>query len=200
MNSVETSSEDFENEQAEIVNIIKSKEQRSEYDGTKFKWNKFNEDLACRVVKEFLKKHLPKQVKVVGPNAYIEGYPNEFDLLLVTENAIPAAFTNAYRNTDVRFVIEVKSHGYTDQERPPKLLSEFEDIRKRYRNVNCTSLTISETLEPKRDGSSYFRDLKDALGPRYEAFCLADSRIQELIPGQWKQFVSHVTENGARQA
>ena len=185
---------DFETEQADIVKIIKTKEGRTESgEGTKFRWNKFNGDLACRVVKEFLRKHLPKQVKVVGPNAYIEGYPTEFDLLVVTESALPAAFTSAYRSDDVRFVIEVKSHGYMNRGFPSKLLSEFEAIRERYKNVNCTYLTVRETWNPKRAASiSYIRQLKNVLEPKYRVFCLAESRTQELIPGQWGQFVNHV--------
>jgi len=136
----------FETEQADIVEVIESRERRSEgLEENGLRWDKYNEDLACRVVKEFLKKHLPKEVKVVGPNVYIDGYPTEFDLLLVTEDAIPAAFTNAYRDRDVRFIIDVKSHGYTDLEFPSKLLSEFETLTERYKNLNCTYLTIRET-------------------------------------------------------
>ncbi len=121
---MESLSDDFDIEQAEIVKIIKSKERLTDTSrGTKFSWNKLNVDLAHRVVKEFLRKRLPKQVKVVGPNVYIDGYPVEFDLLLVTEGAIPAAFTNAYRDGEVRFVIEVKSHGYMAREFPEQVLS-----------------------------------------------------------------------------
>ena len=192
-----TAQDDFEREQAEILDIIKGKERRTEDgQGTRFRWNKFNGDLACRVVKEFLRKHLPKEVKVVGPNVYIEEYPTEFDLLVVTESALPAAFTSAYRDDDLQLIIEVKSHGYMNRGSPSKLLSEFEAIQERYKNVNCTYLTIRETWNPKREASiSYVRELKKVLDPKYQAFCLAESRTQELIPGQWRQFVNHVLGN-----
>jgi hypothetical protein len=59
--SVDIARDDFETEQADIACIVKSKERRTDSIGrTRFKWNKFNGDLACRVVKQFLKKHLPK--------------------------------------------------------------------------------------------------------------------------------------------
>jgi len=191
---VDTALDDFEREQADIVNTIKSKERRTEETReTRFQWNKFNGDLACRVVKEFLRKHLPRQVKAVGPNAYIDGYPTEFDLLIVTEDAIPAAFTNAYLDSEVRLVIEVKSHGYMNRDFPSKLLTEFQTIQGRYKNVNCTYLTIRETWNTKGESSiSYLRELKKVLEPKYQVFCLAESRTQELIPGQWRQFVNHV--------
>jgi hypothetical protein len=130
---------------------------------------------------------------MVGPTAYIEGYPVEFDLLQVTENAIPAAFTSAYREDEVCFVIKVKNHGYMGQEFSSKLLSEFEGLRDRYKNVKCSCLTIQETWNPKGDESTnYVRELKSVLEPKYSVFCLADSRTQEPIPGQWRQFVNHV--------
>ena len=191
--------DDFEREQAEILDAIKSRERRSD-DAEEAGWNKFNGDLACRVVKEFLRKHMPGDAKVVGPSVYIDGYPTEFDLLLVTKDAIPGAFTKAYRSDEVRFVIEVKSHGYTDQNHPPRLLSEFDSVRDRYKNVNCTNLTIRENWAPKRDASiNYIGELRKVLQPKYQAFCLAESRTGELMAGQWRQFVNHVVENNLDQ-
>jgi len=174
--------------------MVKSKEKRTdESEVSSLQWNKFNQDLACRVVKEFLKKHVPKRIKVVGPYAYIEGYPAELDLVLVTEDAIPAAFTNAYRDTDVRFVVEVKSHGYMNQGFPSKLLSEFDAIHARFKNVDCTYLAIRETWNPTGEApTSSIRELKEVLEPKHRAFCLAELRTGELIPGQWRQFVNHI--------
>ncbi|MGA2625653.1 MAG: hypothetical protein ABSF63_01145 [Candidatus Bathyarchaeia archaeon] len=191
---METPSDDFDVEQAEIIKIIEGKERRTpESSAGKFVWNKFNGDLVCRVVKEFLRKHLSKQVRVVGPNAYIDGYPAEFDLLLVTGSAIPAAFTNAYRDGDVRFVIEVKRHSYMAPEFPERLLSQFNTLRKQYPNVDCTYLTIRETWNPKKtDPISYVGNLRRVLEPQYRVFCLAESRTQEIVSGQWREFVNHL--------
>jgi hypothetical protein len=129
---------------------------------------------------------------------YIEGYPTDLNLLVVAENAIPEAFTSAYRDNEVRFVIKVKSHGYMNQEFPSKLLSEFEAIRQRYSHTNCAYLTIRETLPPGREASiSYIRELKIVLDPKYKAFCLAEPAMQEVIPGQWRQFVNHILEKSS---
>jgi hypothetical protein len=191
---VHTPSDDFDIEQEDIVKIIKSKERVAEtFGGKKFIWNKFNGDLACRVVKQFLKRHMPTQVKVVGPSVYIEGYPAEFDLLLVAESALPAAFTNAYRDSEVQFVIEVKSHGHMAPDYPEELLSQFRTLREQYPNVNAAYLTIRETWNPKRENSiSYVKELKRALGPQFRVFCLAEPRTNEIIRGQWREFVSHL--------
>jgi hypothetical protein len=196
---VETLSDDFDIEQAEIIKIIESNERRTTESSTgKFVWNRFNGDLVCRVVKEFLRKHLSTQVKLVGPNAYIDNYPTEFDLLLVSGSAIPAAFTNAYRDVDVRFVIEVKSHGNMAREFPEQLLSQFNTLSKQYPNVNCTHLTIRETWNPKRvDTISCVGNLQRVLEPQYRVFCLAESRTHEIVAGQWRAFVNHVVANAS---
>lgn len=191
------SSRNFDIEQADIVKTVKDNERRSENSGEKkFRWNKYNGDLACRVINEFLRKHMPTDLKIVDPNAFIDGYPTELDLLMVTGSTIPRAFTNAYRNEEVRFVIEVKSHGYMQREFPTILLSEFEALRSRFPNVNCTYVTVRETWNPKRETSiSYVRELKKTLEPRYRVFCLAESRTHELIAGQWQEFVNHLTSS-----
>jgi hypothetical protein len=194
-----TTHEDFENEQAEIVNTVKSKEGRSEGSGgEEGRWSKFNEELACRVVKQYMKKHLPTRIRVIGPNAYIEGSPTELDLLLVTENAIPAAFTNAYRPDDVKFVIGVRSQGSSDREFPSKLLLEFETLRERHTELKFAYLAIRAARNHKEDtAASHDRQLSKFLESGYRAFFLAESERQEIIPGQWRQFVNHVTENAS---
>jgi len=183
---------DFEDEQAEIVNIVKSKERRIEGFGDEARWSKFNEDLACRVVKQFLKRHLPQHVRLVGPNVYIEGLPTELDLLLVTENAIPAAFTNAYRDNEVRFMIDVKSHRSMNREDSSELSSEFEALQEHCKEMTYAFLTILETSNLAGEGvSNRIAALNQILAPRGKAFCLAESEPQEVIPGQWWQFVHH---------
>ena len=190
---MESLSQDFDIEQKEIVEIIRSKERSETSGGESFKWNRFNGDLVCRVVKEFLRKHLPKQMKIVGPNVYVDEHPTEFDLLLVRESAIPAAFTNAYSNLDVRFAIETKSHSYVRRDFPKQLLGKFTALQKQHPNVNCTFLAIRDTWNPKSVGSiGYLGELKNTLEPQYRLFCLAQSRTMELVPGQWREFVNHV--------
>jgi hypothetical protein len=192
---VESLSDDFDIEQKEIVEIIRTKERSETSGGMGFEWNKFNGDLACRVVKEFLRRRLPNKLKVVGPNVYVDGYPTEFDLLLVTESAIPAAFTNAYSHGDVRFVIEIESHGYMSHDSPEPLLSQFTALQMQAPNVNCTYLMVRETWNSRTDDSiSCGNELKKVLEPRYRVFCLTESGTHELIPGQWREFVNHLAK------
>jgi hypothetical protein len=187
-------SDDFDIEQEDILQIIKAKERATETSGeTKAEWVKFNGDLACRVVKQFLKMHMPTQVKVVGPGVYVEGYPAEFDLMLVSESAIPAAFTNAYRNSEVQFVIQVGSHSLMAPDNHEELLSQFRSLREQYPTVNCTHLAIREDWNPNGEKStSYIEEVKRAFEPQFRVFCLAEHRAYNIIPGQWREFVSHL--------
>jgi len=187
-----TSQEDFENEQAEIVNTVKSKEGLG---GVEAKWVKFNEELACRVVKQYLKKHLPSRVRAIGPNVYIEGSPTELDLLLVTENAIPAAFTNAYRPNDVRFVVGIRNHGAAGRSFPPELLIEFETLRERHADLKFAYLAIRVRNRADDVKGTPGESHGKAVQSGYRAFYLAESQNQEIISGQWQQFVNHVTGN-----
>ena len=190
---MESSQDDFEIEQKDIVDIVKGKERRTESLAEEPGWSRFDGDLACRVVKQFLKKHLPDDLKVVGPNAYIDGYPVEFDLLLVTHSAIPAAFTNAYRDNEVHFVIEVESRGDMDRTFLNELFQEFETLRNSYKHVKCTYLTINQALSNQRTSSmSHVEEFKKVLEPEYRVFCLAQSGTHKIISGQWREFVNHL--------
>jgi len=186
--------DDFEIEQADIVRIIETKEGRTEVPArNEFAWNKFNSDLACRVVKQFLKKYLPEELKVVGPNAYIDGHPTELDLLLVTESAIPEAFTNAYREGEVRCAIEVENQAQLTLGLPEQLFSQFTTLQNQYPHVNCTYLSIREPWNPERAGSvSPMTDLRKTLEPKFRVFCLSESRTQKIVPRQWREFVNHI--------
>jgi hypothetical protein len=199
LNSLESSQDDFEIEQKDIVDIVKGKERRTQNVAVESRWNRFDGDITCRVVKQFLKKHLPDDLKVVGPNAYIDGYPVEFDLLLVTHSAIPAAFTNAYRDNEVHFVIEVKNRGDMDRTFLNELFHEFEILRNSYKHVKCTCLMIDQALNNQRTSSmSHVEESKKAVEPEYRVFCLAQSGTHEIISGQWRDFVNHVVPNRKR--
>lgn len=72
-------------------------------------WNKLRGDAVERIVAYYLQKHL-QDVKVVQ-TAWIDGYSTEFDLLIVSEDAQPIGFTNAYPKEQVQLGLEVKASG-----------------------------------------------------------------------------------------
>lgn len=183
----------FDFEQSEILRItdgmIRTVQSRQRM-GKRFSWNKFNGDVVCRVVIEFLEKHLRPNKKPVGPGVFIHDYPVEFDLMITQSQAEPIRFTNSYGRESVSFVVEIKSHGYVDIEYPHKLRSAYEKIGGTFPHIHCAYLSLSETWKPKRsDYISYVELLKKILEPKYPVFCLRDSSTGEVFKGQWEGFV-----------
>jgi len=183
----------FNVEQKEIVCTI---EQLSKTEkGKRFIWNKFNGNMACNVVKYYLKKHLKSDLKVVGP-AFIEGSPLEFDLLIVDKKSKPKEFTDSYSGDSVHILIEVKSHGVFSEKALKKIKETFDDLTKHY-SKKCLYLALRESGKPKRKGSKNFIQItKNALAP-YDVFILCDSRTKELYVNQWEEFIR--TINCARK-
>lgn len=96
----------FEEEQMEILKVI---EGNMRLGGRA--WNKYNGDVCCRIVKEYVEKYVSKDCKVVGPHVYAKGIPTKFDLSIVDKNAMPERYVNAYPVESIRCIIEVKKRG-----------------------------------------------------------------------------------------
>ena len=183
---------DFEREQKQIVDTVKGERK----EGIIRAWNKYNGDVACRIILGHIRSHLPKGYKVVGPNVYIEGIPNELDLLVVTDVAIPRDFTNAYSPDVVSCLIEVKASGYFNKSEPGKYRSLFEGFTQKFPHVRCIYLTIRERGKPKNPYSkNYAGDMKDELEPKFRTFTLSDSRTGKPEIGQWKDFINYLQQS-----
>ncbi len=194
----------FEREQAEILQIVDETvrtAQSRQRMGKRFSWNRFNRNVACRVVGDFLEKHLEPDRKPVGPGVFIRGYPVEFDLMIVRFQAGPASFTNAFEKDSVNFVVEIRSHGYINMEYPERLKSAFERITQAFPNVKCAYLSMNETWTPKNPGSvGHIERMRGILEPRYPVFCLRDSGTGDMIQGQWEGVVRTFRKVGLRSS
>jgi hypothetical protein len=183
----------------EVLNASASKVIPSQT-ARKLSWRKFRGDVACRVVKSHLQRHVPDSLKVVGPNVFIQGFPSEFDLMVVSSGSRPFPFTSSYPSDDVHTIVEVKKKGTgfgkNDLTRlRHRLDAVVRTIPRMKRRI--TYLTISETSKPKRRGSiNYLERTRKVLEPDYDVFCLKDSRTNEVLVesgiGQWEGFVKSV--------
>lgn len=177
------------NEQKEIVELIEilSKTSSTAKKGKRFSWNKFNGNVACNVIKEYLNKRLKKGLKAVGP-AFITGHPNEFDILVVDEFAQPEKYTDAYEHKHVHAVIELKSHGTMSEKALIKIKETFDDLMKQY-PIKCLYIAIRESGHPKEKGSkNWVAITKNILTP-HEVYVLCDSRTKELYYGEWEKIL-----------
>ena len=181
-------------EQEEIVEIIErlSRTSDSAKKDKRFSWNRFNGNVACNVIKDYLNRHLKvKGLKAVGP-AYIKGHPNEFDILVVDDSANPEKYTDAYDHKAVHVIIELKSHGAFSENALTRIKETFDYFVRQY-PVRCIYIAIRESGKPKRAKSKNFVKLTRNMLAPHEVFVLCDSRTKELYHGQWEKILESIS-------
>lgn len=182
----------LENQQMKILRAVEES-----VGPTERAWNKYNGDVCCRIIKEYLEKNISMDCKVVGPNAYVEGLPTEFDLLVVDKGVSPKKYTNAYPVGSVHFVIEIKKRGIYGGRRDlenavKKIRRNFESVTDINPDVKCFYLTVQEVSKPKRKGSiKYLEETEEGLRP-FEVFALKESRSNKMIKGEWKRLIDYI--------
>ncbi len=176
----------FEEEHREIVNIVKNLEAPKGERRRKGAWNKFLGDATNRIVMKYLSKHLPDNYISVGPGAYIEGVPKEFDLVVVDRQAKPIEFTNAYPRDSVLVVVEVKRTGvfYKKREAEEKMRKHLIEIVENLKGTPFLYITFHES--EKLIGAT-----RQVYGSR--AFFLSTGyKYGEILRDEWKRFVETV--------
>ena len=170
-------------EQEEIIDQVEKI--RDKCRGRGFSWNRFRGDAICRIVAYYLNKHLPKGFKVTRL-AWIEGCENEFDLLIVDEDAKPMGFTGAYPKNRVHLLIEVKGSGvFYKREEVKKRLSE---LFKAWRDKTGKSVFYLSIWE----AHAHVQEVLRALG-KDAAFILVGEK-EGVKHGEWERFLRKVDE------
>jgi len=161
-------------------------------------WNKLSGDICCRIFSHFIKSSLPPQYTVSSPNAYINGFHTEFDLLVIESGSAPIEFTNVYYPKSVKAGIEFKTRGiYINRKNKKlkfnKIKQNFVDVNALHPHINFSYLTYKSVASTKRKGSiNYFKLAEKYLGDEYLAFYLKDSRTNQVNLGQWEHFIKNL--------
>jgi hypothetical protein len=151
-----------------------------------------------------LSEKIPKEYKITKPNAFITGYPIEYDLLIVNMDSEPESYTHSFNPKDVHLGMELKMNGIYGSRKDleknnQKVKNTFDIIKKEHSHINFVYLTFSEVINPKRAGSiDYLKINKDVIGKDYGVFCLSDSRREAITPdleNQWINFVQKVNRH-----
>ena len=203
---------DLQREQSEILDLVDSMKRQGRTKG----WSKYYGDAVCRIVARYLSKHLSPSLKVVGPDAYIVGFPIEFDLLVCDAKAIPIKFTNAYLSSQLYCVIEVKMTGIIEKKerfsaKVSRIRDNFQSLVKENPNLKCTYIAISEgSPTPKKmaiydpetmrfhqetapqTAFDFVKETRKALEP-FPFFTLRNSRNKKAYEGQWESFVKFIS-------
>ena len=169
----------FDEEQDEIVG--KFKELRTKKGRS---WFKFKGDVINRLIIDFLRPYVePHDLSIVGPAAYIEDIPTEFDLLVVSRGAQPAPHTNCFKASEAKMVVEIKAHGfYFKKDEAVKKIQDYSGLFKDT-GLKWAYITIAEN-------ETLWKSTKEAM--RENAFRLSISPKFSIEKDAWQEFVNKV--------
>ena len=194
----------MDNTQQTIFELIQKKRDELDKKDNTVSWKKFIGDYFVRVIIEFLSKEIPKSYQVTEPNAYITGFPVEYDLLIIMKGAKPEKYTRSFDPKDVHLGMELKMNGIYGSRKDLKknilkVKNNFDLVKDEHNHTDFVYLTFSEVTNPKRKGSiDYLEINRDVFEPDYGAFCLSDSRREAITPdleNQWVNFVQKVNRH-----
>lgn len=146
-------------------------------------WAKYKGDLTNRTIIAFLRNHLTGHL-VSEPNAFINGYSTEFDILILDKNSRPKVpYSNIYQKSDVKAIIEVKKHGffYKKVEGILKIGKDFEIPLNT--GIPFYYITVKESVK-------FTEDTRSVLGDK--CFFLGTSHKRDWNTGEWKRFVESI--------
>jgi hypothetical protein len=161
-------------------------------------WGRYKGDVVCRVVAEHIQRHLPMTCKVVGPSVYVEGFPWEFDLMVVADEAETLPYTNAYKGEDVHCIIEVKKHGiYGRREEleglvKARIKAPFDSVVSSQSRIKALYLAVKETIEPTKTDAIRYADVTEKALYPYAVYFLQDTRGNRIQRGEWQRFIKDV--------
>ncbi len=194
----------MDNTQQTIFELIQKKRDELDKKDNTVSWKKFIGDYFVRVIIEFLSEKIPKEYKITKPNAFITGYPIEYDLLIVNMDSEPESYTHSFDPKDVHLGMELKMNGIYGSRKDlrdniQKVKNNFDLVKDEHNHIDFVYLTFSEVTNPKRKGSiDYLEINRDVFEPDYEAFCLSDSRREAItldLENQWVNFVQKVNRH-----
>jgi len=186
--------------QEKIVALMEEVKEKASIKEKPKKWNKYYGDMCVRIFGEFISKEIPDKYTLSSPNAYIEGFPTEFDLLIIDKDASPKKYTNAYCPKDVGVGIEIKARGiFGRRENLEKIIGNikgnFDAVRNDHPRIDFVYLTYEEVNCTKRKGSIQYLDETIKILEPYKVFCLKESRTVEEIEGEWEKLVLYLNNS-----
>lgn len=170
-------------EQSEIIDNIDTI--RDVFRGRGFSWNRFRGNVIANIIAYYLENHLPNDVKLVKL-AWVEGCATEFDLIIVSRNAEPSGFTDAYEKDQVKLVMEIKASGvfFRSEEVKTRLIGLFDKWKK---ETQKPALYLSVW-----EAKAHAKIIQEALGN--DAAFLLQIEGEEPTLYEWERFLNGVNK------
>ena len=153
------------------------------------KINKFLGAMTIEVIRQYLEK---EGFKVSERDSFIEGVPNEIDLLILKKEVKPI-FNSYYKHNDILAVLEIKFTGLFGNKDIVHISKMFESVKKMNNKIKCIYLTIYENQKYKYKATN-----ENINGEVFELFKPNTDRVSAMkkgifydsINGDWERLVN----------
>jgi len=157
------------------------------------KMKKFIGAMTVEVVKNFLEK---EGFRVSGKDSFVEGIPNEIDLLILKKDAKPI-FNSYYKSEDILVVFELKFTGLFGKGDIEHISKMFENVKIVNSEIRCVYLTIYENQKYPHKATN-----KNINGEVFELFKPNESResaikkgvFYDSISGDWERLLKFLND------
>jgi len=145
-------------------------------------WGKCLGDITSGLFSHYIKEAVKGKYNVSGKNSFIEGFPYEFDLLVLRKGAKPYKFTSIYKPQDVVCCMELKSSAgpFNDDEKLKKYAEEYKNRLELLREANGKIKMIYLSMKVTRGREDFFQRTKKYFGPEIKCFKVCEGALAKL--------------------
>ena len=164
----------------------------TKYKKPKISWSKCTGSITSKIFSHYIKKYSKGKFDISNENAFIEGFPKEWDLLIVKKGRKPYKFTAIYKPEDVICCMEFKTSGLRKndeqlKEYAKKIKKEHGLLRKKNKSIKIIYLTMKVSDE-------YFEKTEKNFNP-IPCFRLGrNERTAEVCENEdvWKELIAEI--------
>jgi len=163
----------------------------SPLDGTGQSWTKYKGEAFSIILSAHLTRHLTNDHEFME-RGWVEGFPTEFDLLLVKRGAKNIDLTPAYRKADVVALIEAKASGvYSKKIDADGELKKYADIAN---GINLPYFYIT-----RRENEFFSEVTKRVLGEKAFILQIGTDKKGIICYDEWDRLIEHIDRLSGKQ-
>jgi len=134
-------------------------------------WNKCLGDITSKLFSDYVKKAVGNKYDISCPNSFVDGFPYEFDLLVLRNGKKPEKvkdFTSIYKPEDVVCCMEFKS--YAPRKNKEQLKDYAKEFKKRLELLKNKNNDIKFIYLTMLISNKKFDELKSEFEPKIKCF------------------------------
>jgi hypothetical protein len=196
----QTRDDTYDKEQMKIVTTIKREVENLGTEGEnkrkKTGWAKYKGNIAAQVLISYIKPYLKsKNLKIVGHDYFIHGWPTELDAMIIKKGAKPHPRFNTYETNDVKVVIEIKESGiYNFKKSIKKIKSDIKNMQDKNIKEIVVVIKTSQKKPIKRNLKNSSFVLFNNIDWKLNMDKWKDVVDSKINTGEWKRLVSFLNK------